>query len=376
MIKFINLLITKIFGNHTSPRQKLINAQIKLKRAVFKATHKPTLAPPPAVVYVIVNSRCNLFCKMCDVGQANTESQFAQNMLSVNSDMDLDVFKKIVDEVKKFKPLISLHSTEPLLWKHLKEAVIYAKQNKCKVEIGTNALLLPKLIDFLNPLLDSLSVSIDGQKEMHDYIRGSKHSFDNATQGFSLSIAKSRRINHVVTQDNYKDLANFATQIAKYKPTIVSFSHLNFITQEMANTHNKHFKDIAVATKTCDYLDFEQIDYALMLDQLNKAEEILTQKGIAVSFTPRLSSVQEAKDYFTNHKKIIAKKECRVPWEQAQFMANGDLIIMTRCFHKVMGNIKDKSFNEIWNSTQMQDFRQALIKYKIFPACTRCCGVL
>lgn len=74
--------------------------------------------------------------------------------------------------------------------------------------------------------------------------------------------------------------------------------------------------------------------------------------------------------------KIVDKKECRVPWQQAQFMANGDMIIMTRCFHKVMGNIQENSFEELWNGQKMKSFREELHKVKMFPACTRCCGVL
>lgn len=32
---------------------------------------------------------------MCDVGQAEKESQFGQNMLSAEQDMDFDVYKKL-----------------------------------------------------------------------------------------------------------------------------------------------------------------------------------------------------------------------------------------------------------------------------------------
>ena len=55
---------------------KLKNAKIKFKRKIY-SIYDPLKAPNPAVVYVIVNSGCNLYCKMCDVGQKNRESQFS-----------------------------------------------------------------------------------------------------------------------------------------------------------------------------------------------------------------------------------------------------------------------------------------------------------
>lgn len=358
---------------------KFKNARIKLERKIY-SIYDPLKAPNPAVVYVIVNSGCNLYCKMCDVGQKNRDSQFALNMLSADQDMDFEIFKKIVDEVAFFKPVIAITSTEPLIWKNLIKAIDYAKQKECPVQVTTNGLLLPKKIDSLiEAKLDSLWVSIDGIKELHNEIRGHSKSFENIKVGFlkAKDKIKTRGINHVISNYNYHKVVDFAKEIVNFHPTVVSFSHLNFITKEMADTHNKIYGKKIPATPTCiDSVFPEKVDYKILYEQVQEAEEILKKEAILVEHSPKFKSIEDIKDYYNNPSKIVAKKECRVPWEQAQFMANGDMIIMTRCFHVVMGNIKDSSFQDLWNSEKMKDFRKELMKAKMFPACTRCCGVL
>ncbi len=360
-------------------KTKLKNAKIKLTNKIY-STLSPLVAPNPSIIYLIVNSRCNLFCKMCDVGQAEKDSQFGQNMLSAEQDMDFDVYKKLIDDVATFKPTIAMTSTEPLLWKKIVDAVEYAKSKGCKVQITTNGILLPKKIDeLIEKKLDSLWISLDGIEPTHDEIRGLKGGYKKTATGFLMAkdMVKTRGINHVVSNWNYHELVDFAKDIIKYHPTHVSFSHLNFITKKMADVHNKSFLNVAIATPTCVSSIFpEEIDYRVLFEQLKEAEALLKKEGIKVSHSPKFKNEEDVRVFYNEPMKIVDKKECRVPWQQAQFMANGDMIIMTRCFHKVMGNIQENSFEELWNGQKMKSFREELHKVKMFPACTRCCGVL
>jgi hypothetical protein len=132
-----------------------------------------------------------------------------------------------------------------------------------------------------------------------------------------------------------------------------------------------------MATPTCISSIFpEEIDYKLLFSELKEAENILLDKGVIVSHSPKFNSEEEVRIFYNEPMKIVAKKKCTVPWDQAQFMANGDMILMTRCFHLVMGNIQNKNFTELWNGNNMKNFRKELTKVGMFPACTRCCGVL
>ena len=79
----------------------------------------------PLTLYWSINSVCNLRCKMCDVGMSNEEGMFYKNLRIDRKlhEIDLDVFKKVIDEVRNDKPFIAINSTEPLMYKPLPLAI-------------------------------------------------------------------------------------------------------------------------------------------------------------------------------------------------------------------------------------------------------------
>ena len=128
-------------------------------------------------IYWSINSVCNLHCKMCDVGTFNEDGMFYKNLRIDRKlhEIDIDVFKRVVDEVAADKPFMSINSTEPLLYKSLVEAVSYCSERGLDVGVTTGAFTLPKHAeDLVQAGLGRLNVSIDGPREVHNEIRGRK----------------------------------------------------------------------------------------------------------------------------------------------------------------------------------------------------------
>jgi MoaA/NifB/PqqE/SkfB family radical SAM enzyme len=150
----------------------------------------------PEYIVLGVNNVCNLHCKMCDVGTANLETNFAQNLVGSHPlNMPLDLFKKIVDQTAEFFPKakIGYAFTEPLVYPHLKESLIYAKEKGLYTSVTTNALNLKrKSQDLIDGKVNELFISIDGLQETHNYIRGNEQSFQKAIEG----------IQHLSTYEN------------------------------------------------------------------------------------------------------------------------------------------------------------------------------
>jgi hypothetical protein len=42
----------------------------------------------------------------------------------------------------------------------------------------------------------------------------------------------------------------------------------------------------------------------------------------------------------------------------------------------VVGNIKDATITELWNSPAYRKFRQSLATEGLMPVCSRCCGLM
>jgi hypothetical protein len=109
------------------------------------------------------------------------------------------------------------------------------------------------------------------------------------------------------------------------------------------------------------------------------AEEIkrvIDDFGDFISFVPHITSRKEIEIYYKNPERFISAANCEIPWFNAQILANGDVLPSSRCFHIIMGNIKENSFMGVWNGKKFRDFRKFLIKRHVTPACSRCCGIL
>lgn len=131
----------------------------------------------PFVVYMDPSSACNLRCKFCPTGEREVISKTTRWM----GMMDLDIFKKAVDDLAEFgttiKTLKLYKDGEPLLNKYFVEMITYAKAShsiKC-IETTTNgALLTPERIDqIIDAGLDRVNISVYGLSD-DDFIQFSR----------------------------------------------------------------------------------------------------------------------------------------------------------------------------------------------------------
>ena len=75
----------------------------------------------PGVVLLAVNSRCNLHCKMCDVGRENAkDTTFYKTSVPEGApQLSLEKLKDIIDQLAEFRPFLAVNSLEPFLYKDL-----------------------------------------------------------------------------------------------------------------------------------------------------------------------------------------------------------------------------------------------------------------
>lgn len=338
----------------------------------------------PRVIYIVLNHRCNLRCKTCDIGTGSTNSSFYAKLHSTDKDFDAGRLKRFVEEVAYFNPLIAFTSTEPLLYRRLFEICRTIKENRLQVSITTNGYLLRKFAENLIEMdIDYLTLSVDGTREVHNALRGRDDAYDKAIAGLQAleEIKRNRRkqsplvfINYTISDVNFHNLFAFMTELQAYDIAMVSFSHLNFVTRNLADKHNQAFGHIGISRPSCiSNVQLDRIDSEVLADQIRKVKRVFPDKPML--FVPDLKTASDIRDYYTNHFRNLGNKTCYVPWKYAQILANGDVTVLTRCFDVVFGNIFDEPFEQIWNGPKMKHFRKALKTHGLFPACLRCCGI-
>lgn len=338
--------------------------------------------PWPSVVYIGINNQCNYFCNFCDIGKANLErkripSDFVYNLWTEET-ASFKTWKSLIEDVSRFKPIIAVTTTEPSLYPQLFELINYVHSKGMEIWVTTNGFLLPfQAPEFLRTRLDRLQVSIDGPPQIHDRIRGVKGGFKRAMDGVEY-IMKNRMgekpyvsLNYVVCDMNYDCLVE---TLGFVKCDEIIFSHLNFVTEEMASMQNTKTPFRATPTSVSS-ARLDAIDIDILHDQCNRLRGL--DGDLRIHITPDLDREGLEIHYRQHLKPHDYIRTCHAMTDVGQIMADGSVTVSTRCLSTIrFGKITEKPFTEIWRGKNFEDFREYMQKVKLMPACLRCCGAL
>lgn len=147
--------------------------------------------------------RCNLNCLHC-----------GSDCLSSNShpDMPLEDFLKVIEEVKsQYEPskvLIAITGGEPLLRNDLEKCGDEIQKRGFPWGMVSNGFKLTnKKYDlFVDAGLKTLTISLDGLEENHNWLRNHKDSFKKAVDAISYITQKNNIVFDIVTCVNQKNI--------------------------------------------------------------------------------------------------------------------------------------------------------------------------
>ncbi len=181
--------------------------------------------PSSAVIAITLN--CNSRCLMCNIWKNK-----------IGKEITPDVYKKLPKSLKD----INISGGEPFLRQDLPEIIKVIKTNNpnAKLIINTNGLLTKIIENQIDKILTidkniGVRVSIDGWKQTHDTIRGTKNAFSKSIKTINLlknSGIKDLGLSFTILDQNYKDLPKIYNYCKKNKIqlslTLVSSSPIYF----------------------------------------------------------------------------------------------------------------------------------------------------
>jgi MoaA/NifB/PqqE/SkfB family radical SAM enzyme len=335
-------------------------------------------APWPTSVHITINSVCNLKCKTCDMGQRQVESPLYKKMAS-QREIGLEDWKKIIDKITFFDPVVIVDTVEPLLYKDIIGFLSYVRKEKgLRCIMTTNGLLLEKYADALAGIgLEKLNVSLDGIGRDHDAIRGVDGVFDKAVAGIKKLRAIDGHppvgIHYTISDMNYlnmKDTIDRLAQMGCWDSFL--FIHTSYVSPEMADRHNRRFRGYGVSAIDYSGIDLGAIDIGKLAAQIRGIKE--AYKGKAVNFHPDIPE-ERLHAYYKTDDFISKDRFCKVPWRCTNILSNGDVIPLNRCGKDKFGNLLSADFPSIWNGKDYREFRLMLRKENGFPICARCGGL-
>lgn len=336
-----------------------------------------------ALMYFRLTPLCNLRCVMC--GQrgvkGNLQGAFAQ--AEAKKIVDLDTYKRLVDEIKHKKPTIYLWGGEPFLYPDLFPLVDYMMEAKLPVSVNTNGTFLARNAEeIVRKRWHAIFVSLDGFEETNDRIRG-KGSYRNVVEGFeAIKREKERQGSHLphmgivttVNNLNYKDLYRLAEASQDFGLSWHIFNLGTYTNQDIIQRQKTFMRDKlgseAVCIESFDTGFNEGIDGKELHAILERIHSMPTDHPMIT--VPALNP-EKINLYYSDFDTLVRRK-CTVPWSQANVDYNGNVHFCADYPDYVLGNIKEKPFFEIFNDEPARRFRRALAEAPdgIFPGCARC----
>ncbi|HJH25634.1 MAG TPA: hypothetical protein C5S37_02425 [Methanophagales archaeon] len=191
-----------------------------------------------------VTSNCQLRCKHC----------YCRKYISTTKEIPLEIIRNLCGDFLSTEfPLkeysIILSGGEPLLYSKFEHLCDLVREFQSYLRLSTNGIFIPKYIDVFEKN-DGIMVSIDGDRENHDRIRGIG-SYDKAIK--ALECLKEHGIRHsigfMLCKLNFHCIDHIIELCKKYE-----CSMLNFMPYQSFNKKSKLTVRFSVWVKAKGYV--------------------------------------------------------------------------------------------------------------------------
>lgn len=314
------------------------------RRAHGRVTHRLETLP---ILALSVHSACNCRCVMCDIWKANADKR----------EISSDDLERHVDAIRALRvQRVMLTGGEPLLHRNLWALCKQLQALGIRITLVTTGLLIDRHAADIAASADTVVVSLDGAREIHDEIRRVKGGFDRIAGGVTALrgehpvprlIARS-----VVQRGNCGSLHR--TIVAAHR---LGFDELSFLAADLSSSafnrvepwSAERISEVAVGVE-----DLTALEAAIELAAAESPQ--LMHDGFIVGGRASLDRILQ---YYraVGGRAEFPTVECNAPWVSAVLEPDGNL---RPCFfHPVYGSAA-AGLGEALNSPGAIAFRQTL----------------
>jgi len=311
----------------------------------------------PREVHIELTARCNLNCAFC----------YRQSWPGPFEDMDMDLFRRLVDELEELGVETVWLSGwgEPLFHPNFEEALDLI-EGRFRIGIVSNGLLLERHAErIVEAGVDWVVLSIDSfQQDLYEVLRrGSRLQTVEAGMMRLDALRRERGrggkpaiwISTIVMRSNYRDLPSHVERASRLGANGLLLSNLIPTTEEMAR---------------------EAIYFGEALEDLQEVMHMARMRAIIENLRlvePEFTYRTERSCPFINNRMLV------VSWD-------GDVVPCLFALHDYyawidgreklvkrisFGNMREGTLREIWDSPEYVKFR-ALVRLAQYPSCNDC----
>ncbi|WP_411345783.1 radical SAM protein [Paenibacillus sp. WLX1005] len=361
------------------------NATVSYRNKIKDPTYRTEL---PQSLGIKLTNRCNLRCTHCF--QWN-EDGYHHNMEKAEQNMDLDpaIFKQLLDDTREVKSRLYLWGGEPMFHRQFSEIMGHIQNDRREMTICTNGLLINKHLDQILDLSENLEllIAVEGFEAEHDLIRG-KGTFkktmaeiDRLVELREQGLYKGRISVHAVINDNMigrmSELLEF---FESKKLDLVMLCFPWYISRETSLKMDRYFADRFSWLRQLDerhISSWHAFKYKInpnkmeaLMDDLNKINDRVWK--IRVRYQPGLDYDEIDKFIHGDEMTSRCSNNCLALTSRTDIIPDGSVMPCKFFAEFTVGNLKNKSLKEIWDSEEYAQIRQTINEGGLTPACSKC----
>ena len=307
------------------------------------------------VVILSPHSRCNCRCVMCDIWKDSSSTEIG-----------VDELKRHLEDFERLSvQWVVLSGGEPLMHSDLFRLCALLRQRSIRITLLSTGLLLERNAAAILDSIDDVIVSLDGPPAIHDRIRRVHGAFALLQRGVE-AIHRLRPEfpisgRSTVQRQNYFCLRQTAATAKQ-----IGLQSISFLAADVTSTAFN--RPQGWIPKRQDEVALTQSDIEPLEQEI---ERLIGEFGATEFLRESPEKLARIVLHYRAHLNVCepVSPRCNAPWVSAVIESDG--AVRPCFFHKPVGNVKSRSFFEVLNSPEAQDFRQRL-DVATNPICRRC----
>ena len=342
-----------------------------------------------------ITDLCNLRCHTC--GQWGDKGFLHDQDLRELKARDLppERYRELLDDLAGHghRPTVYLWGGEPMLYPGTLDIIEHATKLRMPTAIATNGTGLAKAAERLTAApMFLLQVSIDGHNaETHNAARpaaGGGDNFRDIREGLArIKEEKARQKSRLplvaalttLSTANMRHIVDIYEAFRKDVDIFVFYLSW-WIDEASAKAHDRDFAERFGFDPTLHWGwvgDWVIKDVDTLAEQLAEVRRRCAPLSEpAVNVIPNITARDDLARYYTEHSARFGFDRCISIFQAVELDANGNMSPCRDYHDYVVGNVREKTITELWNSPAYTAFRSSLERKGLMPACTRCCGLM
>jgi MoaA/NifB/PqqE/SkfB family radical SAM enzyme len=310
------------------------------------------------ILALSVHSACNCRCVMCDIWKANADKR----------DISAEELRRHVADIQALHvQRVMLTGGEPLLHRNLWSLCAQLQTLRIRITLVTTGLLIEPHAAEIASSVDTVVISLDGDRDAHDGIRRVKGGFERISKGVVALRAQhpvpKLIARSVVQRGNFAHLNE--TIVAAHR---MGFDEISFLAADVSTAafnRPEPWTGARIAEVAVDGDDLDRLDESIARAVSQSSD--LFENGFVAGGRESIDRIRQYYHALSGRGSLPAV-QCNAPWVSAVMEPGG--AVRPCFFHDVYGSAAG-GFERVLNSAEAIAFRQGL-DVDTNATCRRC----